>query len=210
MKPSQNDALESIQEIRNIMERSTKFLSLSGLSGIFAGIYALIGSYLAYELLNWGKRRFEDYGSIIYQPAENFVLWLLLDGVGMLTLSLVTAYYFSQKKANRLGVKLWNQTAKRLFINFITPLIVGGIFALSLTLKYNLVYLIAPITLLFYGLALVNAAKYSFDEIRYLGFSEIFLGIIATYFIGYGLLFWAIGFGLLHIIYGVVLFKKHQ
>jgi predicted lysophospholipase L1 biosynthesis ABC-type transport system permease subunit len=43
-----NQHLEDIAEIRAMMERSTRFLSLSGLSGVFAGTFGLIASGLAY------------------------------------------------------------------------------------------------------------------------------------------------------------------
>lgn len=210
MASEKHSALQSIQDIKNMMERSSKFLSLSGMAGIYAGVFALIGAYIAYRILNWGPRRFEDYGSLIYQPADNFVYWLLLDGIGILVLSLSFAYYFTRKKSKRLGLNMWDSVAKRMFVNFVTPLIAGGAFTLIITLKYDIIFLIAPCTLIFYGLALINASKYSFDELRWLGMSEIILGLFATFFIGYGLAFWAFGFGVLHIIYGFVLFKKHQ
>ncbi len=210
MRSNKSEAIQSIESIKNMMERSSKFLSLSGLSGIFAGVFALLGAAAAYRILNWGNRRFVDYGSIRYSPVDNFRLWLLLDGVLILVLSVSVAYYFTRKKSKRLGLKMWDSVAKRMFVNFITPLLTGGIFTLIIILKYDLIYLIAPLTLIFYGLALISASKYSFDELRWLGFSEVILGLIATYFIGYGLLFWSIGFGVLHIIYGIVLFKKHE
>ena len=105
---------------------------------------------------------------------------------------------------------MWDENAKRLFLNFIIPLVAGGLLTLILVFKYHLLFLIAPLTLLFYGLSLWSASKFSFDELKYLGLIEIGLGILATLFIGYGLLFWTIGFGVLHIIYGVIMYKKHS
>jgi hypothetical protein len=68
----------------------------------------------------------------------------------------------------------------------------------------------APAMLIFYGLALINASPNLFDEIRYLGYSEILIGLLAAAFIGYGLYFWAFGFGVLHIAYGLVMYKKYD
>jgi len=211
MNTEHNDsALKDLGEIRKIMERSSKFISLSGLSGIFAGIFALIGSGFAYRILNWGGKRFSEQGYNYADGIGDGVKWLLLDGVLVLVFSLAFAYFFTRRKAKRLGLPMWDKSAKKLMMNLLLPLAAGGIFCLILLLKYNLVYLIAPATLLFYGLALINASKFSFDELRYLGLSEVLLGLLATYFYGYGLLFWAVGFGVLHIIYGIVMYKKHQ
>jgi hypothetical protein len=70
--------------------------------------------------------------------------------------------------------------------------------------------LAAPACLVFYGLALIQGSANTFDEIRYLGFSEIILGLISASVPGYGLVFWAIGFGVLHIIYGVIMYNKYD
>ena len=206
----QQQALQQLKDIKQMMSRSSKFLSLSGLAGVFAGIYAIIGAIAAYQILNWGKVRFSDYGSIIHQPTDDYVWWLLLVGLSVLLLSIITAWYFTKQKAKRLGTRMWDENAKRLFLNFIIPLVAGGLLTLILVFKYHLLFLIAPLTLLFYGLSLWSASKFSFDELKYLGLIEIGLGILATLFIGYGLLFWTIGFGVLHIIYGVIMYKKHS
>ena len=76
--------------------------------------------------------------------------------------------------------------------------------------SYKIFGLVAPTTLLFYGLALYNAGKYTLDEIRYLGVSEIILGLLGCIFIGYGLMFWALGFGVLHIVYGFMMWWKYE
>ena len=64
--------------------------------------------------------------------------------------------------------------------------------------------------LLFFGLALLNASKYTFGEIKILGISEIILGLVSMYWTSLGLLFWAIGFGLFNIIYGVYMYVKYE
>jgi len=70
--------------------------------------------------------------------------------------------------------------------------------------------LIAPVMLVFYGLALINASKYTLNDIRYLGYAETVIGLIACFFVDYGLLAWTIGFGALHIIYGLMMFYKYE
>ena len=200
--------LEAIQDIRNMMKKSTRFLSLSGLSGVFAGIYALLGAYVAYEycqsIINYiNNGRSENINSTkIY---FNFILIAAC----ILFLSIITAYYFSNRKAKRMGQKLFDHTAIRVLINLCIPLVAGGVFCLALLYHGSIVY-ISPAMLLFYGLALINASKYTYDDIRYFGICEIVLGLINAFNLGNGLLYWAIGFGLLHIVYGATMWFKYE
>ncbi len=199
--------LEDLGEIRRIMERSSKFISLSGLSGISAGILALVGAALAYKVLDYGDR-FYDREFTLHDGLTNTSWMLVAIGLGVLILSLLAAYFFTRQKAKKLGLPMWDHAAKKLMINLFIPLIAGGIFCVIILFEYGYIKLIAPATLIFYGLALVNASKFSTDELRFLGISDIILGLVALLYPGYGLLFWALGFGLLHIIYGVVMYKK--
>jgi hypothetical protein len=199
--------IQDLADIKNMMEKSSRFISLSGLSGVLAGIFALIGAYMAWGVLY----QFDTYFSrqfVTYLP--KIVLYkLILIGAAVLFLSLTAGMIFTQKMAKKQGRKIWDDTAKRLLIHLAIPLITGGLF-LGILLFKGLVGIVAPGTLIFYGLALINASKYTFRDIQYLGISEIIIGIIATYFIGYGLFFWAFGFGVLHIIYGIVMYLKYE
>jgi hypothetical protein len=208
-----NEHLETLKDIRNMMERSQKFISLSGLSGISAGVCGLVSSYIAYRYMN---ERFslnptsDFYYDITYSEwgIDAFTFFFFL-AVGTLGAALCSAYFFTFLKAKKTGQKVWEKSSQRLVINFAIPLVVGGLICLIL-LDRGYLGMIAPLTLVFYGLACVQGSKYTFEDIRYLGFCELILGILALYFVGYGLLFWAIGFGLMHIIYGIVLYKKYD
>ena len=193
--------IDDLNEIKDIMSRSSKFISLSGLSGVFAGIFALIGAYFAYQMV------FIDQDYLGYKRAaatnENLTVILIIALI-TLVLSLGVGIFLSTRKAKKDNQKLWDLQTKRLLLNLLIPLITGGIFCLILLFN-GYVGIIAPLTLIFYGLALVNASKYTLKEVRSLGIAEIILGLIATYFIGFGLLFWSIGFGVLHIIYGIIM-----
>ncbi len=218
----QNEHLETLTEIRSLMERSSKFLSLSGLSGIAAGTIALIGAIVAYiyfdmdffrlnakeirNLQNEGVAYLDIYTKWGLQPIQ----FLLLDGLVVLILALGSGVYFSLRKAQKRGHTFWDNTAKRLLINLFIPLIAGGLFALILLFKFDLVELIPPVTLIFYGLALLNGSKYTIDELRTLGLCEIALGLVATWFHSYALLFWALGFGVLHLVYGTLMYIKYD
>ena len=196
-----------IASIRTMMERSAKFISLSGLSGILAGIYALCGAVAAYFIVHyplppWRYRIFS-----INEPAA--LIKLLLVAAMVLMASLTTGLLLSNRKAKKHGVKFWTSSSQRLLINIAIPLTTGGLFILIML--YNGHFgLAAPASLIFYGLALIQASSNTFDEIRYLGFCEIILGLLSAFFAGYGLIFWALGFGVLHIVYGAIMYKKYD
>jgi len=198
--------LRDIHEIKDLMNRSSQFISLSGLSGILAGIYALAGAYVTKNLLDIRHDVLgEEY--VILESAT--FKWILFTALVVLALSVGTAFVLTYQKAKKQGEKVWNSTSKRLAINFLIPLFTGGIFAVLL-LKNGTYGLIAPVTLIFYGLACVNASKYTLRDVRYLGITLVILGLIATEFSGYGLEFWALGFGVCHIIYGCIMYYKYD
>jgi hypothetical protein len=215
MKPNERH-LDDIREIRSIMERSSQFISLSGLAGVFAGLIALLGALAVfvykYEFFfgryyKGGVFLSEDL--ISRTELSSFLVFIIVVGAIVLVLALTSGVYFTARNARRKGLSYWNSSAKRMLINLFIPLVTGGLFCLIL-FYHHLVYLIAPATLIFYGLALINASKYTLRDIRYLGISEIIIGLIAGIFVGYGLLFWAIGFGVLHIVYGLTMYYKYE
>jgi len=199
---SQEKYLNDIKDIRRMMDRSSQFLSLSGLSGILAGVYALIGAYVVHGLIENHHSRY------VYIESLTFKL-ILLTAAAVLIASVLTAIVLSIKKAKKNEEQIWNATSKRMAINFIIPLIAGGIFSFLL-IRHGYYGLIGPVTLIFYGLACVNASKYTISDIRYLGITEIILGLVAVEFPGNSLYFWAIGFGFFHILYGAIMYFKYD
>ena len=197
---------QDLESIRHLMERSVKFVSLSGLSGILSGVYALMGAVLAYyEIYSGEATRTVEY----YQGNIPIVRNLILIALVVLAASLITGWWFSFRKARKLKTKMWNETSRRLLMNLVIPLIVGGIFTLVLVYHghYNVV---AASVLIFYGLALINASSNLYEEVRYLGYCELVVGLLAAVLPGYGLYFWAVGFGLLHILYGSLMYRKYD
>lgn len=204
--------LENLQQIRTLMERSSRFISLSGLSGVAAGLIALAGAAVAYAYL--GVAPFDGKYLYISEPGYekwgmDFYEFFLLDAGLVLLFALAAGVFFTTRKAMQKGQKIWDRVTFRLLFNLLIPLVTGAIFCLAL-LNYGIVGLIAPTTLVFYGLALINGSKYTLNDIRYLGFTEIALGIIGLFNIGYGLEIWAIGFGLMHILYGAAMWQKYE
>ncbi|NUQ25130.1 MAG: hypothetical protein HUU34_14380 [Saprospiraceae bacterium] len=213
MAASKQQHIDTLQEIRSLMERSSRFISLSGLSGIFAGIWALAGATAAYfylDIMPFDQNTF--YYSIIDQGRHrgiNILQFFVIDALIVLVGALGSGVYFSTRRAKRRGQKIWDPVTRRLLVELAIPLFAGGLFCLTLLYHDALVF-VAPATLVFYGLALVNASKYTLPDIRLLGISEIVLGLIAMLRIGNGLECWAAGFGLLHIIYGAMMYYKYE
>ena len=198
---------KDLASIRTMMERSAKFLSLSGLSGVLAGIYALIGSVAAYFIAQYPVSPF-NFRTYSIQEID-VLLKLIAVAAVVLIASIATGLYLSNKKAKKQGVTLWSQTSQKIVINMAIPLVTGGIFILIILLTGHF-GLAAPASLIFYGLALIQGSANTFDEVRNLGYSEIFLGLISAIFPGYGLIFWALGFGVLHIVYGAIMYNKYD
>jgi hypothetical protein len=203
--------LQDISDIKNMMNKSSQFISLSGLAGVMAGVYALIGAYIAHELIQNNNNGYDNYSktdAIITLESTTFKL-IILTAFVVLLLSIATASLLTFKKAKREGETIWNAASKRLLTNFMIPLVTGGIFGLLL-LRNGSYGLIAPVTLIFYGLSCVNASKYTLRDVRYLGITIIILGLIATELSGYALEFWALGFGICHILYGSMMYFKYD
>jgi hypothetical protein len=198
--------LEDLKMIKEMMSRSTRFISLSGLSGVFAGSFALIGAFLAYKTVYSNQDYLQFRKAVI---TSETLTTLLVIATGTLVLSLVAGILLSRRKAKKNMVKPWNSQAKRMLINLFIPLFAGGILSLIFLFK-GYIGMVAPLTLIFYGLGLVNASKYTLTEIRSLGIAEIILGLLAAQFIGYGRIFWALGFGILHIVYGIIMHLKYK
>ena len=191
---SEQDYLKDISEIKNLMNRSSRFISLSGLSGIFAGIYAIIGAIVSYYYI------FPNTGENLTLHSWNFKMLLALL-LSILVLSIVTAFLLTTRKAKKNKEKIWDATTRRLLLNFMIPLVTGGIYII---IKLNSQHygLTASLMLIFYGLALVNASKYTLGNVKYLGYGQIILGLVCAGLPGYGFWFWLVGFGFFHLIYG--------
>lgn len=203
----QQDYIRDISEIRSMMERSTKFLSLSGWAGIMAGVYALAGAYIAATVFDFNPS--DVSGQDTLASDSTLIAKIVSLAFAVLLLAIGTAVFFSNRKAQKRNEKLWNATSKRMLANMAVPLLAGGIFVLILLSK-GLAGLVAPSTLIFYGLSLYIASRFTFEDVKILGLSLIALGLVGCWFIGHGLLLWALGFGIGHIVYGIYIHFKYD
>lgn len=188
--------LQDIAEIKDMMQRSSRFISLSGWSGISAGTFALLGALVAYGLMR-------------SKSGPSLEIYLAIDAIIVLILALSSSIYFSWRKARKQGATLWSPVTRKLLLNMAIPLITGGIYS-AIMFTQGQVHLIAGCTLIFYGLALINAGRFTNREAVILGIAEIILGIAASIWYAYGFWIWGIGFGLFHIVYGITLYNKYD
>ena len=207
--------LDALQDIKQMMERSSRFISLSGLSGIAAGVCALVGAYFAYGIIS--PNRIDDVENTkdIYEPTGSETLVGFMGSslfmIALLTFvaAFVLAFTFTWLRSRKNNVAIWGVASRRVMWSVCVPMVAGGIYLLKL-IEHGAYGLIAPGCLVFYGLALLNASKHTLSEIKYLGYIQLLLGITSCWFVGYGLYFWAAGFGLMHIIYGTVMWAKYE
>ncbi|MEA4982959.1 MAG: hypothetical protein VB066_09620 [Paludibacter sp.] len=194
--------LEDLKAIREMMEKSTKFLSLSGMSGIIAGITAIVGAAFAYFFL------LNNVSTASVVGSDDF--WMLLaDALIVLFISVGAAFYLSMKKAKKNRQKMVKKVVIDTLYHLGVPLLAGGIFSLIFLIRGDIA-MVASSTLIFYGLALINVSKFTYPEVHYLGITEIVLGLLAAVFLYHGIIFWTIGFGLCHIFYGLIMHLKYD
>lgn len=205
---NKNEHLNNLSEIRSLMERSSSFISLSGLSGVSAGIIGLIAAVVLHQKI----KPIMDYetGSVITVVQRNDIIWFgIILSAAVLIITFALAIFFTARKAKKSGLPVWDGSAKRLVQSLFIPLVAGGVFCLVL-LYHRYDWLVLPSMLIFYGLALLNASKYTLHEIRWLGLSEIALGLLASFFLTEAVYFWGAGFGVMNIVYGLVMYFKHE
>lgn len=204
---NQKDLIEEIGQIRSLMEKSSKFMSISGLSGVLIGSYALLGAALGYYIVYGFQSEFgyRDY----YITDTGIIIKLVIIASVVLLASIVTGVWMAKRKAKHLGQSIWNPTSKSLAMAMSVPLITGGLLSIILALK-GFYGLIAAGMLIFYGLSLYAAGTFTFKELRWLGILDILLGLLALCLPGYGIWFWAFGFGILHIVYGLIVHQRYE
>jgi hypothetical protein len=209
MHSNSQQPTQALLEIRQMMEKSSRFISLSGWSGVAAGVCALVAAFVVAGKGGCWKVNecfFRELGT-----PEARVLERQLYFIAAITFlaAFLSAFFFTWLRSRKTGVPVWGLVARRLLWSVTVPILAGGIFLYRMV-ELGQYELVAPGCLVFYGLALVNASRHTLPEIRYLGYAELLLGFLNCWFTGYGLYFWAAGFGVLHILYGILMWLKYE
>lgn len=209
-----SDQLKELSHIRSMMEKSTRFISLNGITGIAIGIIALIAAALIYFISHLSPFQKEDifWDFVENMPDQNVELakiYLVVIALATLLIALITGLYFTYRKTQRNNIRLWSKSFRLMLINIAIPLATGGIFCIIL-IQNGAANMVAGSMLIFYGLSLINGAKYTLQDVNSLGLIEIVLGLVTLWMNKYGLEMWAIGFGIFHIIYGAKIYLNQQ
>ena len=194
---NKDKALESVNEIKELMEKSSKFISVSGLAAILAGIYALAGAYIATQVIT---------------PETHLIVtleFMAIIALSVLAAAAVTAGILSYCKSQKTGQSFFSRLTYRALWNFSLPMLTGGIVCISI-LMHEYYDILASVMLLFYGLALVNASKFTYSSVAWLGYAFLVLGVIDCFFEGHALMFWTIGFGGFHLLYGILFYLQYE
>ncbi|MEO8664700.1 MAG: hypothetical protein ABI462_04315 [Ignavibacteria bacterium] len=209
MKNNQ-EHLETISEIKELIDRSSRFRSLGGASGISAGIVASAGAVILSLYLKTGF--FQRAGGVMLPDnrlRSSDISFIVVLALVVFFVSLALVIFLTSRNAKKRNIEFWEGPARRVFINGFLFLFTGGIFC-GILIYYGIYFLIVPSMLVFYGLSLINVSKFTFNEIAQLGILEITLGIIAAFVPLYPLLMWLVGFGILHMIYGILVYVKYE
>lgn len=202
----ESSSINDLREIRQMMEKSSRFISLSGWSGVAAGATALLGAYMAHRhITHYYAVR---YGTQWADPAllKRDLLWI----AGLVFIcAFILSFFFTYVQSRKKGVPIWGTAARKLLWNTLLPMAVGGIFIFRL-MQLQMYPPVAASSLLFYGLALINGSRFTVGEIRYLGYGQLLTGIYCLWAPGHGLMAWAFGFGILHIVYGLAMWWKYE
>ena len=198
---SQNQYFDDLAHIRSMMERSSRFLSLSGWAGILPGIYALVGLALAAAQIQQAG----SLGQYMEQASQNNALVLQLLGIALivLVLSVFSSWYMCMRKARMDKQSVWTPAIRNMLVYFSIPLLAGAVMVGWIYEKQQW-GLLAPVLLSFYGLALVLVSQFTLRSIFWLGIFEIALSIPAGVY-GWEIPVLAIGFGFAHIGYGIMM-----
>jgi hypothetical protein len=210
---SGNEPVQALEDIKQMMDRSSRFVSLSGWSGIAAGICAVVAAMLARKKFADYNIKESDYEANAAYTREGTLLQLDRELLMLALITFVAAFFFAflftWLRSRKTGVPIWGFMARKVVFNIAVPMLVGALFIWRI-IDFGLYGLVAPACLIFYGLALINASKFTLSEVRYLGYLQLLLGVINLWAVGYGLYFWAAGFGVLHILYGIVMWNKYE
>lgn len=201
---NKNQYTDDLAHIRSMMERSSRFLSLSGWAGILPGIFALAGLAMAVWFISQAQQ-FWWYGDA---PASNSPLAFQLIATAMIVLglSIFSSWYTCMRKARNENQATWTPAIRNMLLHFAIPLAAGAIILGWIYLKAEW-GLLAPVMLSFYGLALVQVSQFTLRSVFWLGIIEITLSIPSG-IPGWGIPMLAIGFGVAHIVYGIMMFNK--
>lgn len=202
----EKEVRQTLNDIREMMSKSSRFQSVSGWSIIIVGLYAAVASAMAAAVIGVGDwlPGFENLHRYANLNTPSRIRTAALIAIGLLALSLLTVFVFAIVKSKRHHLRFaLDKRMMQMLLDFFVPLAAGGLLSMALVMQghYGLT---SSIMLLFYGLALINCSHYTYPVLRYLGYAELLIGVVDCFTMSHALLFWFLGFSVMHILFGIV------
>ncbi len=181
-------AADNLAYIRDTMERATSFTAVSGQGYVVMGLTAMVAAWLA---------------SIQTTPAAWMAVWLV-----ELLLAGVVAVGLTVRKARAEGVAVRSHAGRKLVLAFTPPMLVGGLLTVAVFTAGDY-ELIPGIWLGLYGAGVITAGAFSVRIIPLMGAALIALSAVALLAPVSGDLLLALGLGALHILFGLVVWRRY-
>lgn len=182
-------AIDNLKFIRETMERSTHFTAVPGYGGMLMGVTAIAAAYIAN-----GQPLVKDW----------LFTWLieasLAFAIGLLAM---------WQKSKFAGTPLISAPAKKFAMSFLPPLVCGIVLTLGMW-QYGYYGAMIPAWMLLYGAAVVTGGAFSVRIVPVMGWLFMAMGAVAFLLpSGYGNTLMAASFGLLHIVFGVIIARRY-
>lgn len=186
--PIDHRAADNLRFIRDTMERAASFTAVPGWGGVVIGVTALGAGAVAFD-----------------RPLhEQFLVWL-----AEALLALVIAWLAVRIKSKRLALSLQSRPARRALLSFMPPLLAGAI--LTAVLYHLQIFGVTPgLWLLLYGAAVVTGGAFSVRIVPVMGLCFMSVGAVSLFAPSqWGNIFLMLGFGGLHIAFGIVIARRY-
>jgi len=201
--------LENLSELKSILSKNTRFLSFSGLSGVIAGITALAGEYLFYNLYLATFSSSSNYADVRNLADMKLFYSALLIALSIIGISVIVGVILARKKIRMQGSTVNRDLLKNTLIHILVPILVGGAICFVASFTDHFIY-IPAFLLIFYGLGLFNGSRFSFDDLKIVGLVFMGLGLITYAYPNLSMWTWGLGFGVGHILYGLRVYFVHD
>ena len=186
---TQNDAEEHLRYIRGVMERTTEFSAISGIGVIAVGGLGVAASVIA---------------AVRLEPSAQWALFW----TGVAVVAVVIGGITTRAKAKRRSTSVSIGPGRKFGLCF-APAIVAGA-ALTYGLYQNDLFTLMPATwLMVYGVGVTAGGTYSIGSVSLSGGLFIVLGIAALLVPSSGELLMGVGFGALHVVMGMIIYRRH-
>lgn len=181
--------MDNLRFIRETMEAAGTFTAVSGWGQVVIGGTAMLAAVIA-------------------APFAGSTEWVLVWAAEAL-LALLISVWFMYDKARSASIPLLSGSARKLLFSF-SPVFLVGLVITAALIRLSMFSLLPGMWMLLYGTAVVAAGAFSVRSVPVMGAAFISVGGVALFApASWGTALMIIGFGALHIVFGVVIARRH-